>query len=302
MLSVKRIVIAFLMMVTLLACAAVAPAAPSDIPDGWAVSQNNTKAAGEAGYCIRHKDTGIELLFVPAVTYMMGSTKAEAERAVNEFGANPSRVTAEQPAHEVELGAYWIGRTEVTVAQYRKVMEKMPPGEDVLKRDRNNCGEDHPITWTTSDEATEFCSKLGLRMPTEAEWEWAARGPERRIFPWGDKWDEKKCANGKNQNWVNGVGFRTFPAGSFPAGASWCGALDMAGNLWEWCSDWFDGEYYAKSPKTNPTGAAEGGAWKLKVARGGSYGSDGPHNFRTTYRVVGPGDSRQFGIGFRCAK
>lgn len=292
--------VAALVTLLLLSCAMLIQAAP--LPEGWGVSPHNSKSEGQAGYCIQHKDTGMELLWVPAATFVMGTTEAEAQRAAKEFGAYPERLAAEQPAHEVQLNGYWIGRTEVTAGQWRKVMGKMPPPEDVLKRDRNSNGEDHPVTWFTVDEALEFCSKLGLRLPTEAEWEYAARGPERRVFPWGDKWDEKKCSNGKHQYWVNGVGFRTHPVGSFPEGASWCGALDMAGNLWEWCVDWFDGEYYSKSPKLNPQGAKEGGSWKLRAARGGSYGSDGPNNFRTSYRVTGGSDSRQMGYGFRCAK
>lgn len=297
----KKTIVAVLFTVLLSACAMFAHAATVAIPEGWVVSPVNTKSSGEPGYCIRHEKTGLELLYVPAATYSMGTTEAEAQQSVVKFHAYAERMASEQPAHEVELSAYWIGRTEVTAGQWRQVMGTMPPPDDT-KRDRNNMGDDYPVTWMTVDEAKEFCTKLGLRLPTEAEWEYAARGPERRVFPWGDKWDEKKCANGKNQNWVNGVGFRTFPVGSFPAGASWCGALDMAGNLWEWCSDWFDETYYSKGPRLNPQGGQDGGSWKLHPARGGSYGSDGPHNFRTTYRVVGAQDTRQMGYGFRCAR
>jgi len=274
--------------------------AGSTIPEGWVVSPQNDKARGEPGYRIRHQDTGLELVYVPAGTFMMGSTKAEAEHAVEQFGADAGRLAAEQPAHEVELSAYWIGRTEVTVGQWRQVIGEMPPPDD-QGNDWNKLGDDHPILWITWDEALEFCEKLGLRLPTEAQWEYAARGPARYTFPWGNEWDEQKCCNGKNQ----GVEFRTFPVGSFPEGASWCGALDMAGNLWEWCSDWYDSEYYSKSPQLNPQGPAEEeltGPWKLKSARGGSWGSDGPHNFRTSYRVIGVPDVRRFAYGFRCAR
>ena len=274
--------------------------AGSTIPEGWVVSPQNDKAQGEPGYRIRHQDTGLELVYVPAGTFMMGSTEAEAEHAVEQFGAEAGRLAAEQPAHEVELSAYWIGRTEVTVGQWRQALGEMPPPDD-QGNDWNKLGDDHPILWITWHEALEFCEKLGLRLPTEAQWEYAARGPARCTFPWGNEWDEQKCCNGKNQ----GVGSRTFPVGSFPGGASWCGALDMAGNLWEWCSDWLDGEYYSKSPQLNPQGPAEEeltGSWKLKSARGGSHGSDGPHNFRTSYRVIGTPDVRLFGYGFRCAR
>ncbi len=298
----RKLIQIILTLVIILSLSKDAWAATSDIPDGWIVSPINTKSPGQAGYSIRHKDTGMELLWVPAATYLMGSTEAEAQRAVKEHKAYPERMANEQPAHEVDLSGYWIGRTEVTAGQWRKVMGTMPPPDDT-KRDRNSLGDDHPVTWMTVDEALEFCAKLSLRLPTEAEWEYAARGPERRVFPWGNKWDEKKCANGKNQYWVNGVGFRTFTVGSFPEGASWCGAMDMAGNLWEFCMDWFDETYYSHSPKTNPKGGPDTGSpWKLRIARGGSYGSDGPHNFRSAYRVTGGSDTRHMGYGFRCAK
>ncbi len=294
--SLMKVTLAVLLTVLLNTCGVFAQAAIPQIPDGWVVSPENNKSPGEPGYRIRHKTTGLELVHVPKGTFLMGSTKAEAQHAVKELRAYADRMVVEQPAHEVQLGAYWIGRTEVTVGQWRQVMGKMPP-PDAGGRDRNQQGDNHPVIWITWDEAREFCDKLGLRMPTEAEWEYAARGPERRIFPWGNQWDEQKCCNGKNQ----GPGFKTFPVGSFTAGASWCGALDMAGNLWEWCADWYGEDYYSKSPRLNPQGPAEA-PYKLKLARGGSYGSDGPHNFRTTYRVVGTQDARQMGYGFRCAR
>ena len=144
--SGARHIVAALVAVLLVSCAMSAQAARALIPDGWVVSPSNTKTAGEAGYCIRHKEMGMELLYIPASTYLMGTTEAEGQCAVKEFKAYPERMATEQPAHEVELSGYWIGRTEVTAGQWRKVMEKMPPPDDT-KRDRNNNGDDHPVTW-----------------------------------------------------------------------------------------------------------------------------------------------------------
>ena len=254
------------------------------IPSGWVASPDNVKKAGEAGYIIRNPKIGLELLYVPGGNFLMGSTATGVEQK-----------------HEVELSAYWIGRTEVTVRQWRLVMDKLPPPDD-QGRDRNTTGEDHPVTWTTWDEARQFCQRMSLRLPTEAEWEYAARGPENRVFPWGNTWDEKKCCNLNNQQWTNSVGFRTCPAGSFPEGASWCGALDMAGNVREWCADWFGENYYAVSPRLNPSGPADGGPWELKITHGGGYASKGPDNFRGAKRKWIPKTMRVFAVGFRCAQ
>ncbi|MBI3921678.1 MAG: SUMF1/EgtB/PvdO family nonheme iron enzyme, partial [Armatimonadetes bacterium] len=133
------------------ACGGLLQAAPVAIPEGWLVSPANTKSASDPGYCIRHEKTGLELVYVPAATYLMGTTEAEGQRAVKELGAYAERMIVEQPAHEVVLSAYWIGRTEVTAGQWRQVMGTMPPPDDT-KRDRNNMGDDYPITWMTWDE------------------------------------------------------------------------------------------------------------------------------------------------------
>ena len=283
---------------------AAATAAAQDrafaIPAGWVTSPVNVKQAGEAGYAIRHPKVGLEMVYVPGGTFRMGSTAEELDHAAREAGVNAAGLQSEAPAHEVDLDPYWIGRTEVTVGQWRMVMDGLPPPDD-QGRDRNTTGEDHPVIWTTWDEAQQFCQRLGLRLPTEAEWERACRGPENRVFPWGNEWDEKKCCNLNNQRWTNGVGFRTFPAGSFPEGASWCGALDMAGNLREWCADWFGDNYYAASLRRNPQGPADGGPWKSKVTRGGGYASKGPDNFRGAKRSSAPKDMRVFAVGVRCA-
>ena len=227
-----------------LVCAATGFAQEGEfnIPEGWVVSPENDKQPGEAGHRILHDETGIELLYVPAASFMMGSEDGEDD---------------EKPVHEVELSGYWIGRTEVTVAQWREVMGEV---RDLFE---NEDDENGPILFIRWHQAVEFCEKLGLRLPTEAEWEYAARGPEGRPYPWGDEWDPNNC-----------VTMRKHPeghiaVGSIAADTSWCGAVDMTGNVNEWCSDWYHPKFYAGSPKLNPTGPKKRA--KTRSVRGASW-------------------------------
>ena len=227
------------------------------IPKGWAVAPENDKGAGEAGYRIHHEHTGMELVWVPGGTFKMGGRHL------------PKTVIEDElPVHEVELDGYWVGRTEVTVAQWRRVMKKVPAF--------NDRGDDHPVVNVTWNECREFCRRTGLVLPTEARWEYAARGPQSLRFPWGEKWeaDKKHCyfwRPGDTGNW-------TRPVGSYPTGKSWCGAMDMAGNASEWCADWYAADYYARSPRRNPTGPDCG---DRRVVRGGTFQYHRyPHDWR----------------------
>jgi len=263
------------------------------IPDGWTVSRADEAAEGQPGFRITHAASGLELVWVPGGTFRMGSDDGEED---------------EQPVHEVALGGYWIGRTEVTVAQYRAVMGSIP--DEVHGTVVNDQGDDRPVVALPQRWAVEFCGKLGLRLPTEAEWEYAARGPEDRLYPWGNEWDPARlCWNefGEQDR-------RPMPVGSFPEGASWCGALDMAGNVWEWCADWYDEDYYAVSPRENPTGPAAGRRvnmgfpdgskhyWDPRiVTRGGCCANADPHYFRGSMRCSDP-SAWHYTLGFRVAR
>jgi formylglycine-generating enzyme required for sulfatase activity len=272
-------------------CAVVGQEATPGVPDGWQVSHGNVAPPGAPGYRVRHPETGIELVLVPAGRFSMGSGRGDFD---------------EKPVHEVELTGFWIGRTEVTVAQWRQVLGQIdfePP---------NDQGDDHPVVAVAWDRSQEFCGKLGLRLPTEAEWEYAAAGPEAHEYPWGNEWDASLA------QWAECKGplgtERTAPVGSYPAAASWCGALDMAGNVWEWCADWYNEDYYAHSPRLDPKGPdGDSGAtagfndgrkriWAgRRVVRGGCFNSDAPAHLRCAYRSNDP-SLWHFALGLRVAR
>ncbi len=198
-----------------------------------------------------------------------------------------------RPVHRVRITkGFWLGKYEVTNAQYRKFCEatgrKFPRGDRRIEQ-----GDHHPVVEVRWHDAKAYCDHYGLSLPTEAQWEHAARGPEGRKYPWGDEWDPKKCCNPYNK----GPGGRTFPVGSFPEGASWCGALDMAGNVWEWCGDWHGLSQVGFVD--DPTGPATG---LLRVLRGGSWRDDSTRYFRGTYRCRNNPSVPTEIYGFRCSR
>ena len=214
----------------------------------------------EAGQELVGPDGGI-MVWVPAGEFVMGSADDDEDAWDNE-----------KPAHIVRLTeGFWLAKHTVTNAQYRAFCEttgrQFPP--------RSDQGPEHPAVCVSWYDAAAYAEHHGLSLPTEAQWEYAARGPDSRRYPWGDQWDGKRLCWGETR----GPGGRTFPVGSFPGGASWCGALDMAGNVWEWCTDWFDPRYYQSAPERDPPGPAEGISFRVppgqfqdcRVLRGGSW-------------------------------
>ena len=168
---------------------------------------------------------GAVMVYVPAGEFLMGSTDGK----VNDN---------ERPQHKVYLTGYWMYKCPVTVAQYRKYCHatgRQMPEQPVWSQD------DHPIVNVNWHDAADYAHWAGVALPTEAQWEKAARGTDGRVYPWGNDWDSAKC--------VNATG-GTKPVGSCSAGASPYGALDMAGNVWQWCADWYAADYYRKAPAT----------------------------------------------------
>ncbi|GEM_PF-1374159 len=246
---------------------------------------------------------GAEMILIPAGKFLMGSTSDD--KLANK---------TEQPQHWVYLNSYYIYKTEVTVAQYRKFCKSIK--RDMPEEPIWQWQETHPIVNITWNDAKAYANWAGVQLPSEAQWEMAARGTDGRIYPWGNEWDETKCANNSN------TGQRTttkgpHPVGSFPLGASPYGVMDMAGNVWEWCDDWYADNYYRISPEKNPTGPKTG---KYRVLRGCSWycNKKGIHNvddygygydyYRSAFRDCNkpsfngdPYDNGDFDVGFRCA-
>jgi formylglycine-generating enzyme required for sulfatase activity len=198
----------------------------------------------------------------------------------------------ESPRHTVLLNAYWIDQYPVTNAQYKTFLDdtdRSPQpwanGGYPLEKAR------HPATNVTWEDAAAFAAWVGKRLPTEAEWEKAARGTRGQTYPYGDAFRKD------NINSSNDYGGTT-PVDEFPGGASPYGILDMCGNVLEWCEDWYFDEYYKTSPLDNPTGPSGG---QYRIARGGFHGEN-RKAVRCASRHFAPPSNRQDHIGFRCAK
>ena len=226
----------------------------------------------------------MEMVYVPEGEFTMGSPDGEGD-------------SDEHPQHTVSLGAFWIDRYEVTNDQFRQCVEAgacVPPttcdsGEPTYGEAEKR---DHPVVCVNWHDAEAYCRWTGARLPTEAEWEKAARGTDGRRYPWGDEWDVGRC------NTAEGGKGGTMPVGSHsPTGDSPYGCADMAGNVWEWVADWYDGDYYSRSPDSNPPGPNLG---DYRVVRGGSWFSDQLRAHSANRRRHNPGYSR-INYGFRCS-
>jgi formylglycine-generating enzyme required for sulfatase activity len=223
---------------------------------------------------------GMVMFYVPGGIFQMGSAEG-----------NPD----EQPVHSVTLDGFWIDETEVTNAQYARCVAtsvcSSPSESGSYTRDsyyEDNQYDDYPVIWVSWDDATTYCQQVGGRLPTEAEWEYAARGPDGHVYPWGNDLPNENLAN-----YGGNVGDTT-KVGSYPDGQSWVGAMDMAGNVWEWVNDWY-GSYPSES-QVNPSGPASG---EYRVLHGGSWYDSGEY-VRVAARHGAHSGGRSVNIGFRC--
>jgi formylglycine-generating enzyme required for sulfatase activity len=196
------------------------------------------------------------------------------------------------PKHRVFLDEYWIGVFCVTNRQFQRFVK-----ETGFKRDQDSARDqklDHPVVNVNWADAAAYARWAGGELPTEAQWEKAARGPNGLIYPWGNEWDEKKSRNNTNRG-----GEETCPVYAYPKGVSGYGCYNMSGNVWEWCRDWYGEDYYTKGENRNPKGP-EGGS--NRVDRGGSWGDGYPANFRGANRNGGDPSYRGDRGGFRLVR
>ena len=207
-----------------------------------------------------------EMVKIPSGEFVMGR---------DEVNSN------EQPAHTIYLDTYYINKYEVTQLQYLSVTGENPSYFEKC----DLC----PVERVTFQQASEYCAQTGGRLPTEAEWEKAARGGTTGWYYWGQNHMDLYAWYGNN------AGKRTRPVGT--RNPNRYGLHDMAGNVWEWVQDWYESDYYRKSPQRNPKGPAEG---TTKVVRGGSWGMP-PDKIVHAYRDSHEPDTRYINGGFRCA-
>ena len=222
---------------------------------------------------------GMAMVLIPAGEFVMGSDE--------------SPFPAERPAHTVTLDTYFMDRTEVSNAQYRECLEAVVCSEPTAWQDAVWSNDEQPalVTWS---QAQTYCQWVGGVLPSEAQWEKAARGTDGHQWPWGDEFEAGRANLGGD---MDGFGF-TSPVGAFASGASPYGLLDMAGNAAEWVADWYASDYYAHSAAENPPGPSSGEqrVYRSSIANAGG----GPEKCRCVARYAGDPEHSKWTYGFRC--
>jgi len=251
---------------------------------------------------------------VPIGTFKMGSSFVENKRHLKKCRKYDKSCELwwfndEYPDRLIFLDSYWIDIHEVTNEKYLKFV--LATGhrfalDETCETDK--CREGNlwqgasfpprinrqPVTQVSWYDADAYCRWRGKRLPSEAEWEKAARGPSGNLYPWGSGSPKKRATYGRKWRGV----FTMTDVGTYSQGASLYGLYDMAGNVWEWVDDWYDLKYYNWGRKKNPRGPAEG---EFKVVRGGSWVNH-PDTLRSSFRRWSQPEVRFNDTGFRCAK
>ncbi|MBD3184456.1 SUMF1/EgtB/PvdO family nonheme iron enzyme [Candidatus Poribacteria bacterium] len=239
-----------------------------------------------------------DMIKIPAGPFLMGSSDEEITKVVRdlgggELGPDVGWFAAERPQHEASVEEFYIDKYEVTNEKYKAFVEAVgkPTPRDWEGGTYPEGKGDHPVVYVSWEDANEYCHWVGKRLPTETEWEKAARGTDARIWPWGNTFDITKC---NVESWE---GSGSTPVGSYPDGVSPYGVYDMAGNVWEWTDSWYDA-YPGSDHTTTEFGK------KVRVLRGGSwyhYNSLGPIGARCASRDRAVPQSISYVAGFRCA-
>ncbi len=231
---------------------------------------------------------------ISAGEFIRGSDKVDVNQQSSELGTLKPWYLDEHPAHRHHLPLFYIDKYEVTTGEYKLFIDatNSRPPVSFFGRGVPPGRERYPVTDINWYEASRYCEWKGKRLPTEAEWEKAARGTDGREFPWGEGYDKTKLNAGDS-----GIG-DIAPVGSFQAGASPYGVMDMSGNVWEWTSDWYQ-------PYPNSDYEVDEFGEKQKVFRGGGWGGIGhyalPLFYRAAYRSSIPPEEAYADLGFRCA-
>lgn len=233
------------------------------------LTPNGTNAQGYSEY--RSERDGSTFIAVPGGTFTMGSDESADEK----------------PPHSVTVASFYVGKYDVTNLQFRRFVDAT--GYDAgsqWKSYAEQWGGNAPVVSVSWHDANAYCRWAGMRLPTEAEYEYVARGREGRKYPWGNEWDATRCCNSSNSN------SHAAAVGSYPSGASWCGALDVVGNVWQWCSSKYQPyPYDARDGREDPSGNVD------RVLRGGSWINGSC--YRGAYRgYLAPG-FRSGSYGFR---
>ncbi|MBR6089319.1 MAG: SUMF1/EgtB/PvdO family nonheme iron enzyme [Anaerolineaceae bacterium] len=275
---------------------------PTATPRPTLAPETETPEADEVREDYTDERSGAEMIYIPAGNFLLGSNPEQDPNAY---------IDEETPQLRVYLDGYWIGKTEVTNAQYLRCVEAGVCEQGYYMSLYTPGEEDYPVTYVTHDQAERFCSWIGGHLPSEYQWEKAARGTDGRIYPWGDEEPDydNGVANIPNYYSYNDASDELYPVGSFPKGQSPYGVMDMAGNVWEWTSTWYSTNYYAtleaeaelsESVISNPEGPENGSSF---VMRGGScapteinYYTDFMRSANRSYLS----QTSSYYVGFRC--
>jgi serine/threonine protein kinase len=264
---------------------------PTPKPTITSTPETSKPRKGETG--TNPKD-GAVIIFIPGGTYTMGANASAGIQVCETYRdeCKTSWYEREEPPHDVVLSDYWFYMYEVTVSMYNMCVNAgICPARDQKGRSGNQ-----PVAYVSWYDAQEYCQWVEMDLPTEAQWEIAARGDSNRIWPWGNDPPSPGVHANYSETIENNLSPRA--VGSYPAGASYFGALDMAGNLWEWVLDYYDKSFYSSSSSNDPVNRSGGG--EVVIRGGGIYIGDRGDLRVTARQPLSP--TGKFGhIGFRCA-